>query len=277
MQLSPLLIAFALGWAVPTTTAYPVILQVEEETERCFQVNIPEDDDLHVVILPLPDADEIDDDSVEAWYVEQIYKMTKSKEEEKGIVHNRLPDDPPKHVTEVTQAFLDNKWGAHAHIKVRMNIISFEGQKSTTNYRSKFFTPLVINRVTTAGRSLEDVESVEICITNTEEGEGYHVIFDSVLDSEEIDDPEEEKKPTFKKDQHLTPLEESLEKSIQAARSVMREMDYMEKREKRLRVTSESINSRVQWFSYLSVAILVVVTYVQVTYLKRYFHKKKLM
>jgi hypothetical protein len=277
MQLSPLLIAFAWGWFVPTASAYPVILQVEEETERCFQINIPEDDDLHIVLLPLPDADEIEDDSVEAWYVEQVYKMTKSKVEEKGLGHNRLPDEPPKHVSEVTSEFLENKWGAHAPIKVRMNIISFEGQKGMTNYRSKFFTPLVINRVTKAGRNLPDVESVEICVTNTEEGEGYHIIFDSILDSEEIDEPEEGKKPTFQKDQHLTPLEESLEKSIQAARSVMREMDYMEKREKRMRVTSESINSRVQWFSYLSVAILVVVTYVQVTYLKRYFHKKKLM
>ena len=78
-------------------------------------------------------------------------------------------------------------------------------------------------------------------------------------------------------EEHLTPLEESLEKSIMAARNVLKEMDYMESREKRMRVTSDSINTRVQWFSYLSIGILLVVTYGQVTYLRRYFHKKKLM
>jgi hypothetical protein len=51
----------------------------------------------------------------------------------------------------------------------------------------------------------------------------------------------------------------------------------MEKREARMRVTADSINSRVRWFGYLSVAVLLVVTYLQVTYLKQYFHKKKLM
>ena len=82
---------------------------------------------------------------------------------------------------------------------------------------------------------------------------------------------------TFEKKQHLTPLEEALDKSINAANTVIREMKYMEKREARMRVTADSINSRVQYFSYLSVAVLLGVTYVQVTYLKRYFHKKKLM
>ena len=38
-----------------------------------------------------------------------------------------------------------------------------------------------------------------------------------------------------------------------------------------------SINARVRYFSYVSVAVLLVVTYIQVTYLKRYFRKKKLL
>jgi len=44
-----------------------------------------------------------------------------------------------------------------------------------------------------------------------------------------------------------------------------------------MRKTSESINFRVRFFSYVSVIILGVVTYLQVTYLKRYFRKKKLL
>ena len=258
------------------TAAYPVILAIDESQERCFQVNIPEDDDLHMILLPIPDSEDLEDDAIEIWYVEQVFKMMKQKSSS-GTLHNRLPDTPPDKVAEATSEYLKERHGNSSPIKVRMNVRSFDGKKAMTNYRTKFFVPLVINRVSKVGRKLDEVEGAEICIQNMEEGESYHVIFDSILESEEIEDVDEVKKSGFQKEQHLTPLEDSLEKSINAARNVLKEMDYMERREKRMRVTSDSINSRVQWFSYLSVAILFVVTYVQVTYLRRYFHKKKLM
>jgi hypothetical protein len=77
--------------------------------------------------------------------------------------------------------------------------------------------------------------------------------------------------------EHLTPLEEQLGESIQAAQTILKEMRYMEKREARMRMTSESIFTKVSWFSVLSVVILLGVTFVQVRYLKNYFRKKKLM
>lgn len=257
-------------------TAYPVILAIDESQERCFQVNIPEDDDVHIILLPVPDSEDLEDDAVEIWYVQQVFEMTKQKTAN-GVLPNKLPDSPPDKVAEASSEFLKSIAGNQSPIKVRMNVRSYDGKKAMTNYRTKFFVPLVINRVSKVGRKLEEVEGAEICIQNMEEGESFHVIFDSILESEEVEKVDEAKKPTFQKEEHLTPLEESLEKSIMAARNVLKEMDYMETREKRMRVTSDSINSRVQWFSYISIAILFVVTYVQVTYLRRYFHKKKLM
>lgn len=104
-------------------------------------------------------------------------------------------------------------------------------------------------------------------------------MFDIALISDKPYDTEDgsDGKAQFSKDAHLTPLEMSLDESIRAATVVLREMDYMEQREARMRQTAESINTRVRWFSYLSVSILLSVTYIQVSYLKRYFHKKKLM
>ena len=272
--LSVLVALLASLW-IHFATAYPVILAIDDGAERCFQINIPEDDDVHIILLPVPDAEELEDDKIEIWYVQQVFEMTKQKAAN-GVLPNRLPDSPPDNVAEAMKEFLQGAAGKASPIKVRMNVRSFDGKKAMTNYRTKFFTPLVINRVSKVGRKLDDVEGAEICIQNMEEGESYHVIFDSILESEEVEKVEP-KKPTFQKEEHLTPLEQSLEKSIQAARNVLKEMDYMENREKRMRVTSDSINTRVQWFSYLSIAILLVVTYVQVTYLRRYFHKKKLM
>ena len=257
------------------TTAYPVIMAIDEDTERCFQINIPEDDDVHMIILAIPDPENLKDEALEIWYVEQVFKMTKQKSAN-GLLPNRLPDEAPDKVAEAGSEYLKSKWGNQSPLKVRMNVRSFDGKRAMTNYRTKFFTPLVINRVSKVGRRLEDVEGAEICIQNNEEQETFHIIFDTILESEEIEQVEGNKSG-FKKEEHLTPLEESLERSILAAKNVLKEMDYMEKREKRMRMTSDSINSRVQWFSYLSVAILFVVTYVQVTYLRRYFHKKKLM
>ena len=272
--LNSTVIGFILSFWVLCITAYPVIIAIDEDSERCFQVNIPEDDDVHIIMLPLPDSENIPDEAFEIWYVEQVFKMTKQKSAN-GLLPNRLPDDPPDKVADGVSEFLKN-YRNSSPLKVRMNVRSFDGKKAMTNYRTKFFTPLVINRASKVGRRLDDVEGVEICIQNNEEGDAFHIIFDSILQSEEIEQVEA-KKSGFQKEEHLTPLEESLERSILSAKNVLKEMDYMEKREKRMRVTSDSINSRVQWFSYLSVAILFVVTYVQVTYLRRYFHKKKLM
>jgi hypothetical protein len=119
--------------------------------------------------------------------------------------------------------------------------------------------------------------SYRVCFLNGDAENQAQVILDVVLLSEEMIDDEDTSSLGFQKDKHLTPLEQSLQNSITAANTVLQEMKYMEQREQRMRITAENINTRVRWFSYLSVAVLLVVTYIQVTYLKRYFHKKKLM
>jgi len=39
------LLLFVATPTFPTATAYPVIVQVDEKSERCFRFNIPEDDE----------------------------------------------------------------------------------------------------------------------------------------------------------------------------------------------------------------------------------------
>uniref|UniRef100_A0A7S2V9A1 GOLD domain-containing protein n=1 Tax=Fibrocapsa japonica TaxID=94617 RepID=A0A7S2V9A1_9STRA len=76
---------------------------------------------------------------------------------------------------------------------------------------------------------------------------------------------------------HLAPVERSFKRTETALKSINNEMDYMRAREARMAATSESTARRIQWFSFLSIFILLAVCAVQIFYLKRFFLSKKLL
>lgn len=218
--------------------------------------------------------------------MDQVFAMTKAKSEHK-ILQKKLPDEPRDNVASAMSKFLQQSGSNSAGIRVQITgTPTTDPENYQHQYNTKYFVPAVVNYL---GRSTDarnrrnkktneaNLEGYGICLTNSDKKRPAQVIFDVVLVSEDILDDDTASESGFKKEKHLTPLEESLEQSISAANSVLREMKYMEKREARMRKTADSINARVRWFSYLSVSVLLSVTYIQVTYLKRYFHKKKLM
>lgn len=276
---------------IQSCSSYPIIAQIDEDSRRCFRFNIPGHDEGALVVMVLPNDEQIIGDDLEAWYVDQIYQMTKLKTKEAGIP-NKLPNEPPPEVSALMTKFIQEHGNNRS--EMRFTITDTPGEARPSNQfmhdEIKFFMPIVVNSVTRMvnprarhrGSLSENLEGYGLCFTNESDDHHAHVIFDLVLMSEEVgvgDEPAKAKvgQTDFQKEKHLTPLEKSIEQSIQAAHAILREMKYMEKRESRMRQTAESINTRVRWFSYLSVAVLLTVTYLQVTYLKRYFHKKKLM
>lgn len=54
-------------------------------------------------------------------------------------------------------------------------------------------------------------------------------------------------------------------------------MMYQREREERHRDTNESTNSRVAWFSILTIVMILVQTALQITHLYGYFMKKKVI
>ena len=280
--------------SVTFTYAYPVILALEGGEHRCLEFSIPEDDDAHVVMLPLPDETMFEQSEdygkVELFYVEQVYKMTKAKSRT-HVIPKGIVDDPPDIVVKAVSHSLSKHGktmkgpGNKAPVIVTISAESYDEHVDEKNYKDKmrFFTPFVLNHVRSrhATQAAENYEGVEICFEIDDHifGDDYdhlvHLIFDIVMVSEDVTDLDP---PTgFGKEEHLTPLEMSLDGSIAAARQVLKEYKYMEQREARMRQTADGINARVHYFSYISVAILFGVTYLQVGYLKRYFKKKKLM
>lgn len=233
-----------------------------------------------------------DADAIETWYTNEVYALTQAKQ-----THNVLPkaflnvaEIPDKVASRMSQFLQEHHGGDESPVRV---LITATPSSDPTNFHqqfaTKFFHPFVLNYVgrTTEARFNRDsvpgegtnLEGYGICFTNSDRSNDMRVIYDVVLMTDKPNEDEDAVggKSQFQKEAHLTPLERSLEESIRAANTVLQEMRYMEKREARMRKTAEDINTRVRWFSYLSVSVLLAVTYIQVSYLKRYFHKKKLM
>jgi len=282
---------------------YPLIAQVPEKAEKCFNFNIPEDDDAHMVFMAMPMGEETGDTNegkLEGWLVQEVYELTKAKKG--GNLPTALLNTPPPSEKTMMEDFLQKRNDNLAKVKVT---VSTDSSNPTSRvFPLKFFAPTVINQVREMHKKVvsrvhrekiakekeeteegeeeeevapeeeEDLSGYEVCFENVDEDADVQIIMDIVFLNEE---DEEINEPNFVKEKHLSPLEESLEQSIKAANTVLREMKYMTDREERMRVTADSINQRVQYFSIISVVILLAVTYVQVTYLKRYFKKKKLM
>lgn len=236
----------------------------------------------NIVALVIPNEDEIGANSeLEVFYANQVYQMTKQKTN--SAIGRKIPDDPPNEVALAMSNYLKEQ---HKDLMFEFHLTATPlSDPDTFQQRQllRYFQPFVLNQV---ARSLHararhqgenNMEGFGACFENKDPDRQVQVIFDMILLDEDIWDDADEGGQRFAKETHLSPLESSLDQSIRSAEMVLREMKFMEKREARMRQTSESINMRVRWFSYLSISVLLSVTYVQVTYLKRYFHKKKLM
>jgi p24 family protein delta-1 len=266
--------------------AYPVLLQIEEGVSRCFQFQIPEDDDAHLVGVALPGEVDIVNDKIEAWYFDQIFKLTAQKDQ-KSVLAKKFIDPMPNYVATQMSEYLQKTAGQSSFSPIQVSLSNAPNEDPDQIIQhARFFSPAVVNSIAHFAKSRnkrherldDDLGTYGICIKNRDENNVVQFIMDIVLMSEVVDDLGHTVDGSqFSKEKHLTPLEESLVDSISAAEAIIKEMSYLEQRERRMRVTAENINVRVHWFSYLSVSILLSVTYVQVTYLKRYFHKKKLM
>lgn len=79
------------------------------------------------------------------------------------------------------------------------------------------------------------------------------------------------------KREHLMPVEKELRKMEDTVDEIHREMLYMREREAAMRNTNESTNSRVLWFSFFSIVVLLAMGVWQVMYLKKFFKSKKLI
>jgi len=242
-----------------------------------------------MIIIPLPGPEEVTDHSLVGWFQEQVFEMMKQKDEKQ--VPRNIPNTAPQHIQKIMEEYMaENNGGNRSEMKFKVT------RERPTLWVGKYFVPTVVNTVAknvNPDKSRKwnankpgkkdykddsaDVLAYEVCFDNTKnEEKEMQVVFDVVLVSAVIEDPDNEKKG-FQVDKHIAPIDEQLNKATDAVQKLIKEMKYMEDRETRMKLTTDSINWRIQYFSYFSVAFLIFVAYTQIVYLKKYFQKIKLI
>mmetsp|Transcript_19314 Transcript_19314/g.27950 ORF Transcript_19314/g.27950 Transcript_19314/m.27950 type:complete len:267 (+) Transcript_19314:114-914(+) len=266
--MSPLCVLLLCAIALVRIDAYPMIAEVSGKGAKCFRFNIPEDDDAHMLFVALP---ENVDSAVEEFYVQGMNEMN----EHTGTFKNLIVNPP---------AEIKNKMDAKI-TKGRTNIflkMQIPDKPVLRHQQFQWHRPIIMrNIVKMAARSKQGWEvpvgGYSICFEN-KSTDNARIVFDIALLNDDIDeDIEEGNSKSVMKKEHLTPLEKQFNEGIMAAHQILNEMRYMQQREHIARQTSETINARIRYFSYISVAVLIGVTLLQVTYLKSYFKKKKLL
>lgn len=69
----------------------------------------------------------------------------------------------------------------------------------------------------------------------------------------------------------LKPVETELRRIEEMVAEIVTEMEYLRGREQKLRDTNESTNTRVKWFAWSTMGILVALGVWQIMYLRAYF------
>ncbi|KAF9294250.1 endoplasmic reticulum vesicle protein 25 [Linnemannia elongata] len=75
----------------------------------------------------------------------------------------------------------------------------------------------------------------------------------------------------------LKPMELELRKLEDLVKDVIEDMEHLQRREEKMRNTNESTNARVQWFSTMTMVVLIALGAWQIVYLKQFFRKKRLI
>lgn len=263
LVLSPLLLS--------KSYAYPIITDVDQGSfTKCFNFNVPDDDDAHLVFIALPENVE---DEVEEWFSSQIHDMTR-----KGS--SNFMQALPQVSKEIHSKIHDDKeYNGRSNVYLKLTVPK---RPVLRHQMFMWYAPVVVMNVVKASQRgqkgnkyTQPPGGYSVCFENKNTKEGVRVLFDVVLMSD--DGMDEELQNKIIKKEHLTPLEVNFEEGIKAANTILNEMKYMERREARMRHTAESTNAKIRMFSYVSVVVLLGVTWLQRTYLRSYFKKKKLM
>mmetsp|Transcript_25278 Transcript_25278/g.30573 ORF Transcript_25278/g.30573 Transcript_25278/m.30573 type:complete len:286 (-) Transcript_25278:225-1082(-) len=256
---------------IKKSAPYPIISDINPGYEdKCFTYTIPEHDDVHLVFLAIPS---LESNEIEAHYVDAIHSLSKDGGENMLGELPSLPDHLEKEISDK-----DGKTGLVALVS---NIRDEKGRRDRPHFLH-YHVPLIMRHVTRHVNRKDRVslalDGMMICFEGMKMEQEVTVIFDVVLVSDDSHDKVNEKlEKKISQKEELTPVQDNLRLSIRAASRVLAEMGTVSQREYLMRQGADKRNRGVTFFSYLSIGILLATAWLQITYLKSYFRKKKLM
>lgn len=270
--------------------SYPLISEVDVGVSRCLSYVIPPHDEAHMVFVAIKPAMA---DTVEDYFVNLVWNLTKQagKEPTKRPTVPEIPSEINNSLADASREDdavrgQEAKTGMPTNVHLQIRVPGRGTLKLGSDSTLLYNRPIILQNIRQSAQQIDGIgrenDMFEVCFINKNSWKRPHdvdIIFDTILQNAVDDDDAEVaamKRKVVRKE-HITPLEEQLDESIERAEDILDEFKYMEKRERRMRKTADSTNARIRSFSYISIAILLAVTWLQVTYLKGYFRKKKLM
>ncbi|KAJ1657758.1 vesicle coat component [Dispira simplex] len=169
-----------------------------------------------------------------------------------------------------THVLVKAKVGPGAGQRVEMRV--YDLSPSSNVYASRHNVDNVVTEFTTHEHS-----DVVVCFRNILEGNmgadgrSRPVTFSMDVGASSVD------YRTVMANEKLKPLEAELAKLEKYLEEVDDQLNYMRRRERKLRNTNESTNERVKFLGVLSLLVLVGSGLWQIFYLRRFFQQKKLM
>eukprot|EP00555_Chaetoceros_dichaeta_P003737 CAMPEP_0198249322 /NCGR_PEP_ID=MMETSP1447-20131203/887_1 /TAXON_ID=420782 /ORGANISM="Chaetoceros dichaeta, Strain CCMP1751" /LENGTH=270 /DNA_ID=CAMNT_0043933931 /DNA_START=29 /DNA_END=841 /DNA_ORIENTATION=- len=248
-----------------STEAYPILIDVQGTENVCLTLDIPDNDDVHVVFSNLPE--EVDP-KIETWTMNEMAAIT-DHDSDKFL---KMYSNPPHEISSLMR---------ESGYKTVLDVIITGPDNQVKKQRLSAYKIMVMKNLakSMAGNGPDDDWSpdkgmYEICIKGTGRGVASHAAFEHLVLSEF---EEKLRSKHILKKEHLTPIEMNFDSCLVTAKAIMNEMSALERREARMKHTSDSMNRRIRMFSYVSISILLGVTWLQISYLKVYFKKKKVL
>lgn len=144
-------------------------------------------------------------------------------------------------------------------------------RRNNSRHDLSFHSPLLIEDAPLDG---------EFCLKNKGRDVSLKVLYlvvpNIVLDSDE-DKEDNERDLYFVKKENIDPLEKNFLDAKKTVDRVLTKMKVLERKQNRMKKTTDGTHVRLKYFSYLSIFLLLVVSGFQVMYLKSFFRKKKLI
>jgi len=252
--------------------AYPLVVELPSKEETCFRFTLPDDDDAHMLFAALPEKA---DEKVEVWLVTEMQKATDN--DSHGL--SRLPPPPTDIQTIIDDSMKDLPGKSDVFFKIQL---AGGSKRVVANDMIPFFTHVPFQHVAGGldgqGQRKDkdwdpDMGTYNVCFQNFYQHD-VRGIFEIVMLSA-IEEKHRRKKMLNK--EHFAPLEQIYQQSLEIGETIMDEMIHMEAREHLMQRKSDTTGTKVRIFSVFSICVLIGVTWLQITYLKIYFRKKKVL
>lgn len=142
---------------------------------------------------------------------------------------------------------------------------------------NKFYEKKDIHGSAKATFTTNDASAIDICLSNQYEHGRPRTYLLREIELDVESGSEARDWNAIQAAEKLKPNEVGLRRLLDLMKEISADFDYLRRREERMRDTNESTNSRVKWFSVITILSLIGLGAWQIQYLRHYFKVKHII